>query len=158
MSFTDFKIKIPKRGCDQGCEWRHAPEACAEDLGRFEQVSSWELDSEREGSTFGARWGQTKLWATGAARDGGGADGKVIIEMLCISLPYVETFNSNAIKGFVPELRSRYVFFVFRDSYVLCIHVMNILCSFPMFMYGYVTELNGFNYCYLTLIILFNIN
>ena len=59
-----------------------------------------------------------------------GADRKVIIERLCISLPYVETFNSKVIKGFVPELRSRYVFFVFRDSYVLCIYVMNILCTF----------------------------
>ena len=50
---------------------------------------------------------------------GGGADEKVIMERLCISLPYVETFNSKVIKGFVPELRSRYVFFVFRDSCVL---------------------------------------
>ena len=33
---------------------------------------SWELDSEREGVTFGARWGQMNLCATGAARDGGG--------------------------------------------------------------------------------------
>ena len=56
-----------------------------------------------------------------------------------LSLPYVETFNSKVIKGFVPELRSRYVFFVFRDSYVLCIYVMNILCTFHIFMYGYVT-------------------
>ena len=70
---------------------------------------------------------------------GGGADGKVIIERLCISLPYVETFNSKVIKGFVPELRSRYVFFVFRDSYVLCIYVMNILCTFHIFVSGYGT-------------------
>ena len=69
-----------------------------------------------------------------------GSDGKVIIERLCISLPYVgEPLNSKVIKGFVPELRSRYVFFVFRDSYVLCIYVMNILCTFHIFMYGYVT-------------------
>ena len=61
---------------------------------------------------------------------GGGADGKVIIERLCISLPYVETFNSKVIKGFVPELRSRYMFFVFRNSYVLFIYVMNILYTF----------------------------
>ncbi len=47
-------------------------------------------------------------------------DGKAIIERLYISLPYVETFNSKVIKGFVPELRSRYVFFVFWDSYVKC--------------------------------------
>ena len=59
----------------------------------------------------------------------GWADGKASIERLCISLPYVETFNSKVIKGFVPELRSRYVSFVFRDSYVLCIYVMNISVS-----------------------------
>ena len=51
-------------------------------------------------------------------------------------------FNSKVIKGFVPELRSRYMFFVFRDSYVLCIDVMNILCTFHIFMYGYVTVVN----------------
>ncbi len=48
----------------------------------------------------------------------GGADGKVIIKRLCISLPDVETFNSKVIKGFIPELRSRYVFW---DASVLCI-------------------------------------
>ena len=68
--------------------------------------------------------------ATGAARDGGGLDGKARIERMCISLPYVETVNLKVIKGFVLELRSRYLFFVFRDSYVLCIYVMNILCTF----------------------------
>ena len=31
------------------------------------------------------------------------------------------------------------MFFVFRDSYVLCIYVMNIISTFPIFMYGYVT-------------------
>ena len=35
--------------------------------------------------------------------------------------PYVEEpLNSKVIKSFEPELRSRYVFFEFRDSYVLC--------------------------------------
>ena len=38
-----------------------------------------------------------------------------------------EPLNSKVIKSFVPKLRSRYVFFVFRDFYVLCIYVMNIL-------------------------------
>ena len=82
----------------------------------------------------------------GCARDVGGADGKVIIERLCISLPYVETFNSKVIKYFVLELRSRYVFFVFQDSYVLCIYVMNILCTFPIFMHGYVTIVTKIKY------------
>ena len=40
--------------------------------GIWKKSASEELDSEREGSTFGARWGQTNLCATGAARDGGG--------------------------------------------------------------------------------------
>ena len=55
---------------------------------------------------------------------------KARIERMCISLPYVETFNSKVIKGFVPEQRSRYVFFVFRDSYVLCSIFMAIRCTF----------------------------
>ena len=75
----------------------------------------------------------------GAALVGGGADGKASIDRLCPSLsPYVERpLNSKVIKGFVPELRSRYVFFVFQDSYVLCIYVMNILCTFHISVSGY---------------------
>ena len=46
---------------------------------------------------------------------GGGSDEKAGIERMCISLPYVEAFNSKVIKGFVPEQRSRFVFFEFRD-------------------------------------------
>ena len=74
---------------------------------------SWELDTEREWSTFGARWGQTNLRATGAARDGRGTDEKARIERMWISLPYVETFNQKVIKGSVPELRSRKCFSCF---------------------------------------------
>ena len=66
----------------------------------------------------------------------GWADGKASVERLCISLPHVETFNSKVMKGFVPELRSRYVFFVFRDSYVLCMYVMNIICTFHVSVSG----------------------
>ena len=78
-----------------------------------------------------ARYGHRTRW---------GADEKVIIERFCITLPYVETFNSKVIRGFVPELRSRYVFFVFRDSYVLCIYVMNILCTFHIAVSGTVGQ------------------
>ena len=53
-----------------------------------------------------------------------GADGKARIERMCISLLMVEEpLNSKVIKSFVPELRSRKCFFVFRDSYVLCIYI-----------------------------------
>ena len=65
--------------------------------------------------TFGACRGL----AAGAAQDVrvcvcvGGADGKVVIERLCLSLPYVEKpFNSKVIKSLVPELRSRKCFCV----------------------------------------------
>ena len=46
---------------------------------------------------------------------GGGADGKVSIENLYISLLVSKNlfFNSNVIKGFVPELRSRKCFLCF---------------------------------------------
>ena len=85
------------------------------------------------------------MCATNATRvvGGWGADGKASIERLCISLPYGETFNSKIIKGFVPELRSRSVFFVFRDSYVLCIYVMNIVCTFHISVSGYGTNQKG---------------
>ena len=49
-----------------------------------------------------------------------------------LSLHVDEPLYSKVIKSFVPELRSRYVFFVFRDSYVLSFlyMAMNIRCPF----------------------------
>ena len=42
--------------------------------------------------------------------------------------PYVEKpINSNVIKSFVPELRSRQVFFMFRDSYVIYMDIRSVL-------------------------------
>ena len=114
---------------------------------RTESVG-WKLRKIRELSfsvrgwllTFGARRGL----AAGAARGGGRC--KFIIERFFLSLPYVEKpLNSKVIKSFVPELRSRQVFFVFRDSYVIYIWVMNILCTFHIFMYGYVTYTYTYN-------------
>ena len=40
-------------------------------LGDLKKSVSWELDTKREGLTFGARRGQTNLRATGTARDRG---------------------------------------------------------------------------------------
>ena len=55
-------------------------------------------------------------------------DGKVSIERLCLSLPYVEKpFNSKVIKSFVPELRS-----------CKCCCISDSLCTYHVFMYGYV--------------------
>ena len=41
----------------RGCEWRHAPEACAEDFGRFWKSQSWVLPLEEEGWLSLARQG-----------------------------------------------------------------------------------------------------
>ncbi len=54
VSFRDVTIKIPDRGYDQGCEWRHAPEAWAE---IWEKSVSWVLRSEEEGWRSLARRG-----------------------------------------------------------------------------------------------------
>ena len=49
----------------------------AEDFGDFkEKLGELKLDSERGGSTLGARWGETNLRAMGAARDRG--------QMICL--------------------------------------------------------------------------
>ena len=121
-------------------EWRHAPEACGGFCG-FWKSQLVELRTRHQTSKVDFRGSQTPdEFARYGCRTRWGADGKAIIERLCISLPCVETFNSKVIKGFVPELRSRYVFFVFRDSYVLCIYVLNILCTFHTYPYhGYGT-------------------
>ena len=66
-----------------------------------------------------------------------GADGKVIIERLCISLPYAETFNSKVIKGFVPELRSRKCFscFVIPMFYVYMLWTFYVRFTYPYHEY-----------------------
>ena len=67
----------------------------------------------------------------------GGADGKASIERLCLS-PYVDTFNSKVIKGFVPEQRSRYVFFVFPMFYVYIYTLWTFYVCFPYSCMGMV--------------------
>ena len=104
VSFRDVKIKIPDR--TWGCEWCHAPEACAEDLGDFEKSQLVELSSASEGEG----------WLSLARR--GLVSGAHVVwgrwkSQVYLS-PYVEKpFNSKVIKGFVPELRSRKVFLCF---------------------------------------------
>ena len=59
-----------------------------------------------------------------------GADGKVVKERLCLSLPFVEKpFNSKVIKSFVPELRSRKCFLCFG------IPMLSIYVRYEHFMY-----------------------
>ena len=148
---SEMLIKIPDRGCDQECEWRHAPEAWAE---IWEKSVSWVPASEQESWVPTSEKDSWLLELAEALRQVPhmvkGADGKVIIERLCFSLPYVEKpFHSKVIKSFVPELRSRQVFFVFRDSYVIYICALWTLwtfcvpvwiCLFHVFISGYVTH------------------
>ena len=137
VSFADVKIKIQNRKVDQ---WMWMTSCIGSARGGFWEIWKSQLRHRTRRVDFQglqrpdefARYGCRTRW---------GSDGKVIIERLYIFLPYAETFNSKVIKGFVPELRSRYVFFVFRDSDVLCIYVMNILCTFHVFVSGYVTSI-----------------
>ena len=51
--------------------------------------------------------------------------------------PLVEKpLNSKVIKSFVPELRSRYMFFEFQDSYVLSLWTFNVRFIQPYHGYG----------------------
>ena len=104
--------------------------------GFFKSQFSWVLRSEEEEWLSVARNGLV----AGATCVGWGRWKSQNRKNVYLS-PYVEEpLNSKVIKSFVPELRSRYVFFVFRDSYVLCIYVMNILCTFHISISGYATN------------------
>ena len=133
------------------CEWRPAPEACAEDLGDLKKSQLVELNFSVRGRrlTFGARRGLT----AGVARSGGGGGGRWKShhrKIVSLYLPYDEKpFNSKIIKCFVLELRSRQVFLCFGISmlsicalwtlWTFCIPVW--ICLFHVFIYSYVTYL-----------------
>ena len=111
-----------------------------EDFGRFWK-SQWvelRLDTERDGWLSVAR---KAMWRVPHEMLG---RWKSRDRMIVPLTPYVEkSLNSEVIKSFVPEQRSRYVFIVFRDSYVLCyiyiyiyIYIyMNIICPFQTWPY-----------------------
>ena len=104
VSFRDVTIKIPDRGYDRGCEWRHALEAWAE---------IWEKSKMGRRMLTFACSPKPGQWPCGGCHPWFGADGKVSIERWYHS-PYVEKpFNSKVIKSFVPELRSRKCFSCF---------------------------------------------
>ena len=125
VSFREVKIKIPDRKYDLGM-WMTS---CTGSVrggfwGIWEKWVSWVPGSEEDG------------WLSGPHVLGGG-DGKVSIEICCLS-PYVEKpLNSKVIKSFVPELRSRKCFscFVIPMFNVRYIWVMNILCTYHIFIY-----------------------
>ena len=127
VSLRDVTIAQMGNGASE-CRWRHAPEARRGFGGFWKSQLSWVLPWRRRLTfTCSPKPGQ---WPCGGCHTRLEADGKFILERLCISLPNVRTFNSKVIKGFEPELRSHQVFFVFLDSNVQCIYVMIILCTF----------------------------
>ena len=115
----------------------------------WEKSVSWVPASEKQSRVLAS---EEDAWLSELAETlqrvprvvGGGADGKVVIERLCLSLPHVEkSFNSKIIKSFVPELRSHKVFRVSgflcylyvryeHSMYISRIHVW--LCDFSVFL------------------------
>ena len=139
VSLRDVTIAQMGNGTSK-CGWRHAPEAHG-GFGGFWKSQLVEFCLGRRRLAFACLLKPGQWPCGGCHTCWEGADGKVIIERLCISLPYVETFNSKVIKSFVPELRSRYVFFVFRDT-----HVMNIICTFHTYLYHGLVQQEWFIY------------
>ena len=104
---------------------------------KFEKSQLVEIETWARRDEF-VRYGRRACW---------GADGKVSIERLCLSLPSVQKpFNSKVIKSFVPELRSR-----------KCFCVLGFLCylyvryrHYERFAYRY--EYVYFTYSYLAML------
>ena len=142
MSLRDITIAQMGNGTRE-YGWPHAPEACGGFWGfwksqlvelrtrhRTRRVDF--LGSQR--SDEFARYGRRTRW---------GADEKASIERLCISLPYVETFNSKVIKGFVPELRSRKYFSCFG---IPMFYVYMLWTFYVRFTYPYLAMVHFYIY------------
>ena len=142
-SFTDVKIKPQIGNRTRRCEWRHAPEVWAEDFEIWKKSISWVLASEKNGLLSGLAEarpvvGGGVLHAVG----GGGGRWKSHLRKIVYLSPFVEKpFNSKGNKKFRTWTKKSWVFFVFWYSYVIYIWVMNILGTFHIFMYGYVTSI-----------------
>ena len=132
VSFRDVTIKIPDRWCDQGCKWHHALEAWAEN---WEKLVSWDWDLVED----------RRICALQALHVSGEGRWKSQHRKNVYLSSYVEKpFNSKVIKSFVPELRSRKCFSSFGIPmlclcalWTFCVPVW--ICTFHIFMYGYVT-------------------
>ena len=133
VSLRDVTIAQMENGARE-CGWRQAPEARGGFWWFWKSQLSWVLPREKTVDfrllAEALRRMRTCWWV--------GADGKFIIDRLCISLPYVETFNSKVIKGFVPELRSRYVFSCFGIPmfYVYMLWTFYVSFTYPYHRYG----------------------
>ena len=121
MSLRDITIaQDGKQGLASANDITHRKHA--ENFGNLKSVS-WELDTKRDGWLLLAHgelcggchmcwWG--RRWKSQNTK---------IVPLP----PYVaEPLNSKVIKGFVPELRSRYVFFVFWDPMFLSLWTFDV--------------------------------
>ena len=137
------------------CEWRHAPEA---------RRGFWEILNKSE-----LRWDLPREKTVGfcllpetfvaAATRVGGRWKRQNWKIEPLSTYVEEPLNSKVIKCFVPEQRSRYVFFEFRDSCSMYI-CMNIPCTFRIAISGYgiyIYIYRTFNNIYIYIYILLNI-
>ena len=97
----------------------------AEDLGRFWKSQSWD-ETCLGGRRLVFACSRRPLWRVPHVLWGRcrwKSQNRKIVHLS----PYVEEpLNSKVIKSFVPELRSRYVFFEFWDSYVLSLWTFNV--------------------------------
>ena len=130
VSFRDVKIKIPERKWDQEV----CMTSCTGSVrGRFGGI--WEKSVSR---VFASEEGWLSELAEALRQVAHVVGGrwKSQHRKIVYHSPYVEKpFNAKVIKSFVPELRSRLVFLMFRDSYIIYIWVMNILCTFHTTVY-----------------------
>ena len=77
---------------------------------------------------------EMNLRAVGAAGDRGQINKMGL--RVCVSPPYVDTFNSKLIKRFRTWTRNRYVFSDFEiPVFFVCSIVMNIICPFCTWLY-----------------------
>ena len=102
--------------------------------GDFEKVSELRWDLPRK-KTVGFRL-LVETFVAGATRVGvGRADEKACIERLFLSRYVEEPLNSKVIKSFLPAQRSRKRFSCFEIPMFYVIYVMNVPCTFCIFVY-----------------------
>ena len=112
-----YHINVSANESFRGCEWRHAPEARAEDFGDFENVSWIENKTPNRKGRFSGLAEARRICALRAPHLLGVGRWKIQNRKNVYLSPYVEEpLNSKVIKSFVSELRSH----VFRVSGFLC--------------------------------------
>ena len=113
VSFRDVTIETPDRILTGGMCMKSCTGSVRGGLLEiWEKSVSWVFTSEEEGWLL--ELAEAFRRVSHVVVVVGWADGKVSVERLCLSFPYVEKpFNSKAIKSFVPELRSRKCFLCF---------------------------------------------